>query len=299
MQLQRGAGRIRGTLSLLTIVCVLAGAPRGNAITFDEWRAANFTASELADPAISGPAADPGGHGLVNLLRYTFNLDARNPLVTSAPQLTAAGGEPALVFTPRPGADDVLYVLELSPDLMHWSARNRVWEEPGSTPGSLKWWDVQPPGGNYFLRMRSTLGITAMQDPPSRLSVDLTYPFLGYDVRWSDAATVETGYELQRQTNGGAWTTLVVLPADTITYRDEPIAGNTAYNYRVRALWPDEQTSVWSAQAGGVTPIDTDGDGVPDIWDAYPNDPTRWQASADDSAPVITLTKPFGATLMP
>jgi alpha-tubulin suppressor-like RCC1 family protein len=55
----------------------------------------------------------------------------------------------------------------------------------------------------------------------------------------------------------------------------------------------------------GTNPFlaDTDGDGVPDGQDAYPLDPTRWQAPAPDpndhTPPTITLTEPAGATLLP
>ena len=57
--------------------------------------------------------------------------------------------------------------------------------------------------------------------------------------------------------------------------------------------------------AMGTNPFlaDTDGDGVPDGQDAYPLDPTRWQAPAPDpndhTPPTITLTEPAGAVLLP
>ena len=107
------------------LLLMLASLSRADAITFDEWRAAHFTAAELADSNISGAAADPGRYGMTNLLRYAFSLDARQPAILAAPRLTLAAGEPALVFTPQAGAEDVLWVLELSPDLTHWSARRR------------------------------------------------------------------------------------------------------------------------------------------------------------------------------
>lgn len=277
----------------------LAILSRADATTFDEWRAAHFTAAQLADSSISGAAADPGHFGMTNLLRYAFSLDARQPAVAAAPRLAWAAGEPALAFTPQAGAEDVLWVLELSPDLTHWSARNLVWEEPGYAAGALVWWDVQPPGGSYFLRLRAALAVTKLEAAPSGLTAALTRPFLGYEVRWTDGATVEQGYELQRTVGGGAWSTLAVLPSDTISFRDEPVAGATAYNYRVRALWPGGLISAWSAEAGGTTPVDTDGDHVPDIWDAYPTDPTRWAYPGGDEPPVITLSKPAGAIFMP
>ena len=57
--------------------------------------------------------------------------------------------------------------------------------------------------------------------------------------------------------------------------------------------------------AMGTNPFsaDTDGDGVPDGQDAYPLDPTRWQAPGPDpndhTPPVITLIEPAGAVLLP
>jgi alpha-tubulin suppressor-like RCC1 family protein len=57
--------------------------------------------------------------------------------------------------------------------------------------------------------------------------------------------------------------------------------------------------------AMGTSPFlaDTDGDGVPDNQDAYPLDPTRWQAPTPDpndhTPPVITLIEPADAVLLP
>ena len=57
--------------------------------------------------------------------------------------------------------------------------------------------------------------------------------------------------------------------------------------------------------AMGTNPFlaDTDGDGVPDNLDAFPLDPTRWQAPTPDpndhTPPVITLIEPADAVLLP
>jgi len=49
--------------------------------------------------------------------------------------------------------------------------------------------------------------------------------------------------------------------------------------------------------------VDTDEDGVNDGIDAFPLDPTRWQAPAPDpndhTPPIITLTEPTNAVLLP
>lgn len=57
---------------------------------FAAWGAGNFTADEQANPAISGPDADPDGCGLTNLARYAFALPARGR-VTSPVTLTVTG----------------------------------------------------------------------------------------------------------------------------------------------------------------------------------------------------------------
>ena len=43
--------------------------------TYDDWAAANFTAEELADPAISGAEADPDGDGLDNRQEFLARTD--------------------------------------------------------------------------------------------------------------------------------------------------------------------------------------------------------------------------------
>ncbi len=48
---------------------------------------------------------------------------------------------------------------------------------------------------------------------------------------------------------------------------------------------------------------DSDGDGIPDIYDAYPNDPSRAVVLVNDpndhTPPTITVSKPTGVTLVP
>jgi|GEM_PF-1516636 len=43
--------------------------------SFDQWRARHFTATQLADPAVSGPNADANASKIPNLLKYFLNLD--------------------------------------------------------------------------------------------------------------------------------------------------------------------------------------------------------------------------------
>lgn len=83
------------------ITALLALPLTVDALTFDEWRAAHFTAAQLSDPAISGAQADADGDGKVNLIECAFETD---PLVPERDGLTVAttqGGYLSLEFPPR------------------------------------------------------------------------------------------------------------------------------------------------------------------------------------------------------
>ena len=96
------------------------------------------------------------------------------------------------------------------------------------------------------MRLRAALAVTALNAAPSSLTATLTKPFLGYEVRWTDGATVEVGYELQRTVGGGAWSTLALLP------QDERLAGSIKrlYNNTTRIAFrrPARETCVGCEQ---------------------------------------------------
>ena len=91
-------------------------------VSFADWAADGFTADELANPAISGPDADPEHCGLSNLLRYAFKYPAHGPVGGSPTQATTAiryGSEEylAVSFRRKTYAPDLRYVVEGADDL--------------------------------------------------------------------------------------------------------------------------------------------------------------------------------------
>ena len=54
---------------------------------------------------------------------------------------------------------------------------------------------------------------------------------------WTDSATNEMGYEIDRTTDGNTWTVVTdTLPANTTSYSDIGLTDGTLYGYRVRAV---------------------------------------------------------------
>ncbi len=51
-----------------------------NDLPADDWRFGKFTPAELANPAISGDAADPNNNGIPNLLEYALNGDPKGSI---------------------------------------------------------------------------------------------------------------------------------------------------------------------------------------------------------------------------
>jgi cellulose 1,4-beta-cellobiosidase len=55
------------------------------------------------------------------------------------------------------------------------------------------------------------------------------------NLAWSDNASNETGYLVERSTNGASFTQIAIIGADTTTYASTGLSGNKKYYFRVRA----------------------------------------------------------------
>lgn len=89
------------------------------------WTAANFTADELLDPAISGPNGFPNGTGIANVLAFAFGLDPKAPDRSKLPVVgmvdVAGQTHLALTYTQSKTAAGVAYSVQTSTDLVAWS----------------------------------------------------------------------------------------------------------------------------------------------------------------------------------
>lgn len=74
------------------------------------------------------------------------------------------------------------------------------------------------------------------------------------NLAWTDAATNETGYRVERRlATGTAWTTLADLPAGRAWYADAAAVAGTAYHYRVTALGAGGTAATTSAATRSAT----------------------------------------------
>lgn len=115
----------------MTAAFLLAGGAT-HAATYPSWQAGHFTAGELADTAVSGEMADPDGDGMVNLMEYAFGLD---PWVFTAGPSTlpsVVDGYLQLAYSRPSGISDLVYVPQVSTDLVSWQSGDNYVETVSS-----------------------------------------------------------------------------------------------------------------------------------------------------------------------
>jgi len=71
-------------------------------------------------------------------------------------------------------------------------------------------------------------------------------------ITWTDNATTETGFELQRSLNGTDFTALATPAADAELHDDSGLSASTRYHYRLRAV-NGEGSSAWAGPVSAMT----------------------------------------------
>ncbi|MFN3484015.1 MAG: kelch repeat-containing protein [Planctomycetota bacterium] len=75
------------------------------------------------------------------------------------------------------------------------------------------------------------------------------------DLAWTDNATNESEFRIQRSADGGAsWTEIARLPADSASYADLGLVQGSAYSYRVQAV-NSGGASPWAGPASAATRV--------------------------------------------
>jgi hypothetical protein len=90
------------------------------------WQQANFSPTELANPAISGDTADPDGDGIPNLTEYAFNMNPKTADVSGLPVMGTSnvGGSDYLTISYKQVLfnTDITCTVQVSSNLTTWSS---------------------------------------------------------------------------------------------------------------------------------------------------------------------------------
>ncbi len=135
---------------------------------YDLWTLNHFTADERANAAVSDPAADPDGDGLVNLQEYFHGALPKTPELPPFSHRVVVlnnASWPVVSYPRVVGIGDVTEVIEVSTDLQTWSATTGAgtpWaqlynlEETGPNRETVAWRITQALGTGpaVFVRLK-------------------------------------------------------------------------------------------------------------------------------------------------
>jgi PKD repeat protein len=124
--------------------------------TFDLWRAAKFTAAELANTNISGSAANPDGDSYPNLLEYAMALDPKTFNASSTVSATVTNGMFKLSFPHFKPAVDAPLAVQVSTDLSTWGSLTATQSLDLGLTEVLTYQEPVAPGARFFL-LKATL----------------------------------------------------------------------------------------------------------------------------------------------
>ena len=130
---------------------------------FKAWRSTAFPdPEEYADLTISGPTADPFGHGISNLMRYALNIPVGTNPRSYLPQTEIEAQGLSLLFIRDPHKTDIVYLVEASSDLYHWDEilyDSRLDQQPNNAGDAMRIRDPEPLEAHpeRFLRLRILL----------------------------------------------------------------------------------------------------------------------------------------------
>jgi outer membrane protein assembly factor BamB len=115
---------------------------------YASWQQSKFTGSELSDPTKSGPTAVYGHDGLPNLVKYALGLDPKVDATGSVLPVAGVTATDWIYTYARPTAiTDVTYAVEVSTDLVNWTAAGVTLELVSSDGTTDTWRGRYPRGG--------------------------------------------------------------------------------------------------------------------------------------------------------
>ena len=170
-----------------------------------------FTSDANGIPLLSNPAALTSGAYFSGPLAKIAN-----------------GGQPVPLYSPNPWKPGSSYS-HLADTYDHTSNALMTYSlNPGEaihSPGAVTMGILTDEGWTTYFP----------PDPPASLSASWMSP-TEIDLTWLDESFSETGFQVERSTDGGAFTPIGTAPKNATTYADKTVQASSAYSYRIRSV---------------------------------------------------------------
>ncbi|TVR45131.1 MAG: hypothetical protein EA425_18500, partial [Puniceicoccaceae bacterium] len=139
---------------------VLIDAPSTDA--YAAWMVRAFPdPADRADPAVSGPLADPRREGITNLMRYGLEIDPAAPGLDRLPQVALHDGLLSIRFHRDPAKTDLAYLVEATENPGQWDEvlyDSRIHPQPNNDGPFMRIADpASATASPRFLRLRIIL----------------------------------------------------------------------------------------------------------------------------------------------
>ena len=128
---------------------------------FEQWRIANHNPTQLGNAQLSGPLADPDQDGIEHLMEYALGLtpgvpDKLGTKIANDLEPISTSKHLRLTITRNGSATDVTYAVEVSSDLVTWTAQDTVIEANTATSLIVRDSIALGLGNRRFIRLRVT-----------------------------------------------------------------------------------------------------------------------------------------------
>jgi hypothetical protein len=110
----------------------------------------------------------------------------------------------------------------------------------------IKFWDTNNLESSWSAVQQFTTATPSAFSAPINCLIEKSNTNANLNVIWSDTASNEDNFEIQRSVNGGGWSTLSnTLPVDTSSYLDSTVSNGNTYQYQIRSIFTGPIYSNW------------------------------------------------------
>ncbi|SEJ19352.1 Por secretion system C-terminal sorting domain-containing protein [Dyadobacter sp. SG02] len=185
-----------------------------------------------------------GASGYSNIANATTLVIITIPKVPSALTATAASATQINLSWTDNATDETGFELERSTDAVTFSkvadlgANVTTYQNTGLAPATRYWYRVlakNSAGKSAYSNIANATTQQVIPHAPTSLTATAVSTSQ-IDLRWTDNANNETGYQVERSQNGTSFTKITDLAANVTTYQSTGLAPATDYYYRVRAV---------------------------------------------------------------